>query len=322
MTRKVQFAVVREDYLVEAKLIDMFCRNNILLVASGGCTALNLQTLYPDVKVNLFDINADQLSHVQDKIAALQANAIAEIKRDFNVGCASPNGKNACGNFEKLFRSIQYFVQEFILTDDQIMHLLTKNDELATEYLGLLFSNPYWDIMFELFFSDTLLQAMFGPDAIQYAKPGSYPKYFKAKIVSGLLRDDRITNYFLHHIFLGCYVDRVDSLPPYLQQSSKIKPITMYNSTIGALESLNTYDLISLSNIFDWSSKTQIREAFSILAKKLKPGTIVLYRQLNNSNDYGEFYAKNFALLPSLGQELLAVDRSLFYENIVVLEKI
>ena len=69
---KVQFAVVREDLMVEAELVRLTNANNVLLIASGGCTALTLQALFPDLHITLFDFNSAQLERVREKMSALR----------------------------------------------------------------------------------------------------------------------------------------------------------------------------------------------------------------------------------------------------------
>ena len=88
--------------------------------------------------------------------------------------------------------------------------------------LRAAFTNAYWPVGFQLFFSDALLNTMFGPDATQHAVPGSYPGYFQGLIERGLLRDDARNNPFLQHIFLGHYMDREACVPPFLKPSSCI----------------------------------------------------------------------------------------------------
>ncbi len=176
--------------------------------------------------------------------------------------------------------------------------------------------------LFQIFFSDKLLITMFGEAAIQYAEPASYPHYFKSKIENGLRRADKSSNYFLHHFFLGHYIDNQDTIPPYCLSQSKIEAFKMYHATINEIENLQDYDMINLSNILDWSSETEIQQCFAILVEKLKPGAVVLYRQLNNNNSYQALYESNFQLNEELGQELINEDRSLFYQKINVLKKV
>ena len=60
-----------------------------------------------------------------------------------------------------------------------------------------VFRHRYWPVAFELFFSDQLLNAMFGAAATQHAPPGSYSAYFRGAIEAGLCRPDAAQNYFL-----------------------------------------------------------------------------------------------------------------------------
>ena len=62
----VQFAVVREDPMVEAELVRLTNASNVLLIASGGCTALTLQALFPDLRITLVDFNPAQLERVRE----------------------------------------------------------------------------------------------------------------------------------------------------------------------------------------------------------------------------------------------------------------
>ena len=56
----IQFAVVREDPLIEAEVIRASGAERMLLVGSGGCTALTLQTLFPNLALTLVDPNPAQ----------------------------------------------------------------------------------------------------------------------------------------------------------------------------------------------------------------------------------------------------------------------
>ena len=97
---KVQFAVVREDPMVEAELVRLTDASNVLLIASGGCTALTLQALFPDLHITLVDFNPAQLEHVQEKMSTLHSVDAAARCRRFNIGTSDPSGLNQSGNFE------------------------------------------------------------------------------------------------------------------------------------------------------------------------------------------------------------------------------
>ena len=51
MRAGLKFAVVREDSELEAQLVRQCDARRVLLVASGGCTALNLIAEFPSLEV-------------------------------------------------------------------------------------------------------------------------------------------------------------------------------------------------------------------------------------------------------------------------------
>jgi len=316
-TNDVQFAVVREDPQIELSVIRELRRElgtkHALLIGSGGCTAFSLQAAVPNVEITIVDGNPAQIRLIQEKARALSADPSAGKERLFNIGNwggGDPAGLNACGNFESLFRGFSTFIQEMICSRDELEQLITTGPEK-------LFSHKYWPVAFDLFFSESLLNTMFGPDATQYAPRGTYPGYFRGVIEKALSRADAADNYFLHHIFLGHYLKRKKALPLYLQglgqnletREAKLNYLTM---PMDQVSDIGEYDLISLSNIFDWMAPAKTAELLGRLDRETKPDCAVIIRQLNNVRDLK-------SLLPSFHFDeareaaLLAADRSMFY---------
>ena len=221
----IQFAVVREDPLVEASLLwDMPQAKEVLLIASGGCTALSLQSLLPQMKFTLLDVNPSQLELIQKKFSHLHSTKGAQFKSDFNIEDSRTSGLNACGNFESLFRGLREFIFEFVVPYGEMRHLF-EEENIAEASKERIFSNKYWPVGFEMYFCDDFLRAMFTEKAIQHAPKGSYPKHFKSVLEGGFQRTDARTNYFLHHIFLGHYLANDAALPEVFSvQISRRRP--------------------------------------------------------------------------------------------------
>lgn len=179
----IQFAVVREDALIEKELIERFKPKKALIIAGGGCTAFTLSTLFPELKLTLVDPNPAQLQLIARKSQALQR--LAMNPHVVNIGSEDPQGLNACGNFETLFRCLRDFWRAFILKSEELEHLFDNEKRLKAATENLI-TDRWWPVSFDLFFSDEMLVTMFGPDAIQYAEKGSYPKYFRSVIEAGL----------------------------------------------------------------------------------------------------------------------------------------
>jgi len=313
----VQFAVVREDPEIEAALVRRSGARRALLIGSGGCTALSLRVLFPNLELTLVDPNPAQLALVAEKERLLADGAPRER---FNVGNDSAGGLNACGNFESLFRGLRDFVREFVLAPPELAALLSSPDDAK---LSSLFSHRYWRTAFDLYFSDALLNTMFGPDATRYAEPGSYPRYFQAAFARGLRRSDAATNYFLHHVFLGHYLDLPDCLPVYLREGSARPtrpsiPFQTIAGTIDAVDDFGRFDLIALSNIFDWTDRAQVAAIAARIRREARPGATVVFRQLNNPTDFAALFAPEFRFDRELAAALLAADRSLFYSVLSV----
>jgi S-adenosylmethionine-diacylglycerol 3-amino-3-carboxypropyl transferase len=298
----LQFAVVREDPRVESLLVEGARR--ALVVASGGCTALSLAALHPELEVAIFDVNAAQLEHVEKKRQALARGDVRELVA---LGSA--------GNFESLFAGLRSFLTDLCVGAGELEALFHDPGRLAQ--VRELFERKYWAVAFDLFFADPLLRAMFGPEAIQHAPNGSYPRYFQAAFERGLTRADAFDNYFLHHVFLGGYLDRAAAWPPYFGARGRALPrFRAVHGPLEAVPDLERFDVVSLSNLFDWMSPADAERTARLLGERLAPGATAIVRQLNSRFDVGSLFGDRFDADDALARELLASDRSLFYSRL------
>jgi S-adenosylmethionine-diacylglycerol 3-amino-3-carboxypropyl transferase len=319
----IQFAVVREDPELEAEILRKFSGKRALLIASGGCTALHLLTQFPELALSLVDFNPAQLSLVQRKLDAMGLEREA-MHANFGVENTASNSLVQCGNFESLFRSLRFFLNEFVL-DPAAMRSIFEDSHAADHLVDELVGHRYWPVAFKLFFHDSLLNAMFGTAATQHAEKDSYPGYFQRAMERGLARRDRCDNYFLHHIFIGSYLARPSALPTYMAQpllSLHRSRVKYFEGTLQQVDDLASYDLLSLSNIFDWMDRDQITDLVKYLCDAVRPGAVVLIRQLNNDVDLAAMFGQAFQSLTDLERDLLDRDRSLFYSRIRILRRI
>jgi S-adenosylmethionine:diacylglycerol 3-amino-3-carboxypropyl transferase len=77
MTVRPKFAVVREDAALEVELVRRSSAREVLIVASGGCTALTLRHLFPTLEVTAFDLNPADLRTCGEALVARGQSAIA-----------------------------------------------------------------------------------------------------------------------------------------------------------------------------------------------------------------------------------------------------
>jgi len=311
----IQFAVVREDPTLEIEVLQQYPCRDLLLIASGGCTALALRSQFPTCNMTLLDPNPAQLDLVNRKQAALAQGQPS--KSLFNIECDDPHGLSECGNFESLFRGFRGFVYDMILSRSLFREMF-ESSEARPQHLQALLSSPYWPVAFAMHFCDPLLVTMFGPDAVQHAPPGSFPKYFQQRLEQGLLREDMTDNPFLHHIFLGHYLDRPGCLPRFLQQPVSVNPFKSRNDSILNMPNFQQFDFINLSNILDWMPSAEVQKLMSRLLKEARPKTVVMWRQLNNNRDLYQLLQKRFSFSLDWNQQLHLRDQSLFYTSVHV----
>lgn len=277
----LKFAVVREDAELEATLVERAGARQALLVASGGCTAFSLLHRFPGLEVTAFDRNPAQIAHVRAKHAAAVQGDRARLE-------ALSDG----GAFEKLFRLLRTFLTEFTGDPPDLR-------------------SPYWPIAFALAFDARLLEAIFGPDATQHAAPGSYPGYFQRRFEAALARPDAARNPFLRHILEGRARDEA-----WMGDRSVRLP-ALIAGTLADVPDLARFDLVSLSNVFDWSADAVVAD-WAARLQVCRPGTHVLIRQLNNQRAIAPFFGAGWRFDDALGERLCAGDRSFFYERVLV----
>jgi S-adenosylmethionine-diacylglycerol 3-amino-3-carboxypropyl transferase len=307
---RLSFAVVREDPELEAALVRQFGAREVLVVGSGGCTALSLTAWFPWLSVTAFDINPAQLDHLRQKHQA----ALRQDRPLLNVEDGSEAGLNQRGEFEKLFRLLRTGGEQLVAPGGELGRFFDPSCEERGALAERWFASPYWSPLFTSIFHDALLRAMFGPAATQHAEPGSYAGYFQRVFERGLRRPGAHRNPFLQHVFLGCY--RREDEPGYLQGPPRMP--TLVQGSLLQVPSLGRYQLFSLSNVLDWSDDEEAERWGRALCEEAPEGSVVLLRQLNNRRDLRRFFAPRFTFDDGLGQRLFEEDRSLFYERIEV----
>ncbi len=305
----VLFAVTREDYLAELSLVERISAEKVLCICSGGCTPLNLKAVKPQLSVSAFDLNPVQLTHVAQKISAVKAGELKKL----NLNDSDSNGLNQCGQFEGLFRMLRSSFMEFVASASEIEDFFDPDGPHVKRkaMLESWRSRQYWRAPFEMSFNDPFLHLMFTERATRHAQPSSYISYFERKIYEGLQREDANLNPFLQHIFLGLYRD--GSEPPYIKAGEELD-LTLIQKDISDIGDLSSFQLLSLSNVFDWSDESVVNECSGWL-KNLPSGAAVLIRQLNNDRDWNPSFSPEFYEDKQWEKDWNEKERSLFYDH-------
>ena len=306
----VLFAVNREDHYVEYDVINRLDPNRMLMIGSGGCIALSIKTTYPDLGLNVIDVNPHQLTHINKKSKAVQCSDLKEL----NVHTKDDSCLNQAGKFETMFQELRDSFIELVSNKKEVLSFFDSDmsDINRSIILEKWTNHNNISTPFQNVFNDKNINKVFSDEATKHGSPGSYISYMKNKILTGLNKKDSHLNPFLQHIFLGYY--QSDNAFPYMKSKNKLD-IPMTEGSILNLDNIYSYDVVSLSNIFDWSSDTIVKTHARYLSQ-MKKGSAIIIRQINNHKNWIEIFNDYFAEDKNFDSYWQEHDRSMFYDHI------
>tara|TARA_Y100000741_G_scaffold13769_1_gene10865 strand:- start:317 stop:1273 length:957 start_codon:yes stop_codon:yes gene_type:complete len=306
----VLFAVNREDHYVEYDVINRLDPNRMLMIGSGGCIALSIKTTYPDLDLNVIDVNPHQLTHINKKSKAVQCSDLKEL----NVHTKDDSCLNQAGKFETMFQKLRDSFIELVSNKKEVLSFFDSDmsDISRSIILEKWTNHNNISTPFQNVFNDKNINKVFSDEATKHGSPGSYISYMKNKILTGLNKKDSHLNPFLQHIFLGYY--QSDNAFPYMKSKNKLD-IPMTEGSILNLDNIYSYDVVSLSNIFDWSSDTVVKTHARYLSQ-MKKGSAIIIRQINNHKNWIEIFNDYFIEDKNFDSYWQEHDRSMFYDHI------
>jgi S-adenosylmethionine-diacylglycerol 3-amino-3-carboxypropyl transferase len=341
----VAFAQVREDPRVDEEVLRRAGPGaRVMMVASGGCTAAWLATLPGVASLHLVDPNPAQLGLTRLKLrllancdpgerAALLGHAAMEAKeRRFRLGAewraldlpadvlgpadfVAAVGPDHAGRYERVFAALR----EQLAPHSQELFLTLRLDDTAAQSarvapdapLGIALDRALDDAM-----AHPNLVRLFGEGATRNpVEP--FSRHFARRIRHVMATLPANSNPFLWQMLLGSYPPNVAA--PWL--SAPVPPrmpaIEYVHATMddALSRSSGTFDFVHLSNILDWLSPESARTTLERARNALRPGGLVLVRQLNSSLDIPSL-GPGFDWLRDDGDAMLAQDRSFFYRAI------
>jgi len=207
MRSPLQFAVMREDPRLEERLLDRLgpSPKRYFGITAAGDTHLQLATRRDLTDLVGTDIDARQTAWARFKMEAsrhlsrrdfCRALGISQIDSATREGLINrvaqglttderaffkaeraffAGGAFDDGTFERLFACLRGFLERFVAPADAIERMFLGDSSVR----DMILTSDQWPIAFELFFHQSVLLALFGPDAVQHAPPSSYPRYFR-----------------------------------------------------------------------------------------------------------------------------------------------
>jgi S-adenosylmethionine-diacylglycerol 3-amino-3-carboxypropyl transferase len=340
------FSQVREDPRIDIEIAGKLLPGaTAMMIASGGETALCLSRL-PLSRLVLVDVNPAQLAltrcrfHLAENFSPEEnmcllghsempsEDRFCEWERIFDfldlpegiLGGALEIGKlgpDHCGRYEAAFAEIRRLLRP---NSGEISAFLGMTDtaEASRAIASGTKLGAAIDSAFSRIFALKNLTALFGEGATRNPRR-PFHEHFPAQLRAITARQAPAKNPWIWQIFSGGF-------PPgapydWLRETKppSVQPEYRESSMLEALDSTpeQSVDFLHLSNILDWLSPEEARETLAAAHRVLKPGGVLIIRQLNSSLEIP-------SLFPSLkwhageGRRLQLSDRSFFYPEILL----
>ncbi len=350
---EVAFSQMREDAGVELALAEIVAERlgrplRVLVVGSGGCTALSLLGSDSIARIDAVDLNPAQRHLIELKRAALEALTLDEqltfIEADENVAVEArlalyqqlrprlPEdtrafwdqredqlgfGVNRVGRLEELFREVREQ-----LTERGIDPLVNPSKALGSHD---------WNSIFATAFEKAKMSQTVGAASVGYSTKTQVSSHFAESFANAIRRfaGSSEDNYLLHSAFRGRYAPERGAIPPWLQPATQERAKahgvgrlhTHTGPFLGKMLELSSdvpYDLIITSNLIDWMPGPEANRLYRAIRNSLAEGGAVLSRRLCGDHALGTMMAKHLTVDAALSSNLSGNDRSCVFREIVV----
>jgi S-adenosylmethionine-diacylglycerol 3-amino-3-carboxypropyl transferase len=312
------FAQVREDPRLEIDALGPLTDATVVVVTSGGCTALSLLAAGAG-EVTAVDLNATQNHLVELKAAALRCLTTPEIMSFFGVARGTPQrrartydtirlllspraveywdahlttlgrGALACGVSERFIAAVVKAVKLFVHGPRRIERLLALQSlDEQREFFAREWNTRRWKLLFPLLINRWTFSRVLEPEFFQEVENPSFAAHFRRLLEHALCDIPVRSNYFLHQMLTGSYPNRVrDGVPPYLDPTgrevlrSRLDSLQLVDG--GYAEYLttcesSTVDALAISNICEWLDRDSIDSLFEQVVRVAKPGARFCFR--------------------------------------------
>lgn len=311
---RLKYAQVYEDPLLEVETLLPTEGRNLMVVSSGGCTALSLLAAGAG-RVTAVDFNATQNDLVELKVAAvtrLGPQAVAflggapsdptvrlsmyrnELRQDLTDAArqywdaeepAIRAGVLGSGSAERYGAVARRALRLLVHPGARIERMLgcrtldDQRDVYTSEW-----DTARWRALFRVLFGRlTFRGAFWGPEVGSAARSGAFAEHFRRRFERSLTEMPVADNYFLHYLLDGRYP--TDGLPPYLADRSWTARggLALADGTVTAwlrAQPDRSVHGFGLSNIIEWLPASEVDPLWTEIVRTAAPGARLCYRNL------------------------------------------
>lgn len=315
---KLFFAQVREDPRVEIAALRPGARDRVVVVGSGGCTALSL------LSTGAGEVHAVDTNRTQNHLVELKALAVRELSRReaiaFLGGAAmgtmarrslymllrtqlSPGARDfwdarpvavnrgviEAGVSERFIRIVAWAIRHLVHTPERVDRLLFCR---SLEEQRALFDGEWnsrrWRLLFSVLLNRWTMSRAYDPRFFAGVGRRHFAGHFLQLANRALTELPVADNYFVHQMLTGYYpAQHPEGVPPFLGERgfpvvsrSTDRLLLVDGSLTDHLRTLpdGSVDAFALSNICEWLDDAGIAALFAEVERTAAPGARVVYR--------------------------------------------
>lgn len=352
------FAQVREDPRLEIEALAPLAGAKVVVVSSGGCTALSLLAAGAG-HVTAVDLNAAQNHLVELKVAALRRLTMPEIMSFFGVARGTPKrrvrtywtirpllseraaefwdahqsllgrGALACGVSEQFISVVVRVVKLFIHSRRKIERLLSLESlQEQREFFDREWNTRRWRLLFPTLLNRWTFNRAYDPAFFRGVDNPSFAAHFRRLVEHALCDVPVRSNYFLHQMLLGTYPNRVpDGVPPYLERTqrevlrTRLDCLELVDSGYGeylATREESSIDALAVSNICEWLDQPGVEQLFEQVVRVARPGARFCFRNFVGHTEIPERFRGVIVEDAEAGRQAILRDRSCLQSRIVI----
>lgn len=353
MNDRLYFAQVREDPRGELEALSPTATDTVVVVSSGGCTALSLLAAGAG-RVVAVDRNAAQNHIVELKVAAASlggARAVAflgghpatarlatydTLRRQLGPAArrywdehprAVARGVLSAGVSERFIATVVAMLRLFVHPASRIERLLacrTVDEQRAL--FDREWSTRRWRALFDVLCNGFVFRGTYPAAFFTHLEHATFSDHFRSVAEHAIAELPVRDNYFLHQMLTGRYPQGVEGgLPPYLTEAGT-HAVTERRTRLALVDGgMTTYlasradrsvNCFALSNICEWMSEPDVGVLFREILRTAAPGARLVYR---NFLGWTEPPAGCERIVPdrALGERLSRADRSAMQRRLV-----
>lgn len=258
----VSFYYTREDSSPEIKAINHTCKsnseNNILMIASGGETLIDILGLPCQLNIDAVDMNINQINLCRFKIIELLADSEYGNTND-----------NFSGKFEQVFLKIR---TSFNYHGEGLLSDYIKNSPVARKKLKY--------IVKELF-SNENLSHVFSDRATKYSSE-SFAEHFYDVFVKACESkiESQTTRRNIENIIDGIDIQPNVNIRNALKSNHHRHKVQYIHGDFESLDVNKKYKVVSISNIGDWMSLADYKQVIMDVKGRLTEDGVIVCRKL------------------------------------------